>query len=159
MTIKKNFKLLLSVIKPLCFCKSRKLYIHLKYCSSPRDSVESEPRCFRQFVLALCGIPTREVQHVCCMFRDKAVVKPGCETQVNVTRNTLDSSSVWFCITFVLLQIQEVFTLKTFIQTPKFSYWTKLRTRQQRNQHWPSMVPLISGLLFRLIFISHSFFF
>lgn len=52
--------------------------------SITNDGLESELKCLRQYVLALRSITGPTVQHVCCMFRNKAAVKPRCATQANV---------------------------------------------------------------------------
>lgn len=92
-------------------------------------------------------MPLLHVQCIMCvMCSETRLWGSHTETQVNVTTNTLDSLSIFYYLLFFCkfrnllcsiypdLQIQLLDPI--WGHNPQFK---KLRPRQQRNQHWPSM--------------------
>lgn len=54
-----------SLLKSLCFCMSREIYVYSKNPTVPILSFWSEPRCFSRWSLALGSLPAWAVQPTC----------------------------------------------------------------------------------------------
>lgn len=87
MTIESIKKPLFSIMKPLCFCKSRK---HCMYSKNMQYSSLGSELSFLRPSLGLCGMKVHAVQNT-YMFKTKTVVTLCNAAWVRASRNTRDS--------------------------------------------------------------------
>lgn len=85
---------LVFVIKPACFCESRKVCVcSLTLWFITCNSLESRPSCFRRWSMGLVGGTACKVQ-ICAVFRTKATVNSCSALWVSVAQAT----SVTLCL-------------------------------------------------------------
>lgn len=107
---------------PVCSVEQKCVYVLETFQSVTYDGPESEPRCFRLYVLALCGIT--DIQCSLCVVCSEQRSSEATLCNTGKCRKHLRFIICDFVLPFDLLQIQETLTVTKFIQTPTFIYWT-----------------------------------